>query len=180
MSPPSSSMAAEYGPCFLTVRKRSRLLKANAWGNFSTAATWSTGDWMQNEINLLVGPLESLLATVKREKLADLGHVTRHDSLCKSILRSTLEGGRCQGLAEEVLDGQHQRVDIPAHARTAHKGILQKILEEDLCWIVPPVPPTTQSVKGLNWTDVTFVGILSMIAEFLDRHCLWGTWRVIQ
>ena len=88
---------------------------------------------MRNEINFLVGPLESLLATVKREKLADLGHVTRHDSLCKSILRSTLEGGRCQGLAEEVLDGQHQRVDIPAHARTAHKGILQKILEEDLC-----------------------------------------------
>ena len=35
-------------------------------------------------------------------------------------------------LAEEMLDGQHQKVDIPAHARTALKGLLQKKLEEDL------------------------------------------------
>ena len=35
--------------------------------------------------------------------------------------------------AEEILDGKHQKVDIPAHARTAHKGVLQKRLEEDLC-----------------------------------------------
>ena len=27
---------------------------------------------------------------------------------------------------EEILDGQHQRVDIPAHARTARKGLLQR------------------------------------------------------
>ena len=36
-------------------------------------------------------------------------------------------------LAEEMLDGQHQRVNIPAHARTTHKGLLQKRLGEDLC-----------------------------------------------
>ena len=38
-------------------------------------------------------------------------------------------------VAEEMLDGQHQRVDIPAHARTAHKGLLQTDLKtgEDLC-----------------------------------------------
>ena len=35
--------------------------------------------------------------------------------------------------AEEMVDGQHQRVEIPAHASTAHKGLLQKRLEEDLC-----------------------------------------------
>ena len=35
--------------------------------------------------------------------------------------------------AEELLDGQYQRVDISAHARPAHKGLLQKRLEEDLC-----------------------------------------------
>ena len=28
--------------------------------------------------------------------------------------------------AEEMLDGQRQRVSTPAHARTAHKGLLQK------------------------------------------------------
>ena len=35
--------------------------------------------------------------------------------------------------AEEILDRQRQRVDIPAHARTAHNGLSQKRLEEDLC-----------------------------------------------
>ena len=35
--------------------------------------------------------------------------------------------------AEQMLDGQRQSVDIPAHSRTAHKGLLQKRLEEDLC-----------------------------------------------
>ena len=35
-------------------------------------------------------------------------------------------------LAEEVLAGQHQRMDIPAHTRSAYKGLLLKRLEEDL------------------------------------------------
>ena len=56
--------------------------------------------------------------------------------------------------AEEMLHGQHQRVDIPAHARTAHNGFLQKRLGEDLCSIVPHVSPTTKSVIGLNWTEL--------------------------
>ena len=34
--------------------------------------------------------------------------------------------------AVEMLDGQRQRVDIPAHARTARDGLPQKSLEEDL------------------------------------------------
>ena len=53
--------------------------------------------------------------------------------------------------AEEMLDGQHASVDIPAHARTAHKGLLQKSLEEDLCWIVPHAPPMTQSRELVGW-----------------------------
>ena len=45
-----------------------------------------------------------------------------------------LGGWATQLSAEDMLDGQHQRVDIPAHARTAHKGLLQKKkIEEDLC-----------------------------------------------
>ena len=38
-----------------------------------------------------------------------------------------------QWSAEKMLDGQHQRMDIPAYARTAHEGLLQIRLEEDLC-----------------------------------------------
>ena len=63
-----------------------------------------------------------------------------------------------------MLDVQHQRVDIPAHARCAHKGLLQKRLEEDL-WIIiphapPPAPPspTTSTVaKGLNYTELRLI-----------------------
>ena len=51
--------------------------------------------------------------------------------------------------AEEMLDGQNQRVDIPAHAKTAHKGLVQKRISAELL-VMPPPPPTTQSVKGLN------------------------------
>ena len=42
--------------------------------------------------------------------------------------------GRCATprSAEEMLGGQHQRVDIPAHARTAQNGLLQKGLEENI------------------------------------------------
>ena len=42
---------------------------------------------------LSVGPQEPLLAIVKRWKLALFGHVTNHDSLSKTILQGTLEGG---------------------------------------------------------------------------------------
>ena len=105
-SPPSSSMAVKHGPCLLALEKGPRLLKPSAWGNFSASPA-------QSKINLLVGnqkkptkttttknfhvgPQESLLATVKRQKLAWFMHVIHHDSLLKAILRGTVEGGqRC-------------------------------------------------------------------------------------
>ena len=43
--------------------------------------------------------------------------------------------------AEEVLNGQHQRVDIPAHGGIAHNGLLQKTLEENRSSIVCHVRP---------------------------------------
>ena len=61
-----------------------------------------------------------------------------------------LGGWATTWLAEEMLDGQLQRVDIPAHARTAYNGLLLKRLDDNLCLIVPHVLPMTQSVKGLN------------------------------
>ena len=83
-----------------------------------------TNDWVRSKINFLMGPQEPILATVKRRKLAWFGHVTRHDSLSKWTT---------PWLAEKMLDGQHQGMDISAHARTVHIGLLQKRLEEDLC-----------------------------------------------
>ena len=44
---------------------------------------------------------------------------------------------------EEMLDGHHRRVGIPAHARTAHNGLLHKSLEENP-W----------SKRSRDWTEV--------------------------
>ena len=56
-----------------------------------------TNDWVRNRISFFVSPQESLLATVKRQKFAGLGHVKRHDSLSNTILQGTLEDGRRRG-----------------------------------------------------------------------------------
>ena len=61
--------------------------------------------------------------TVKRQKHAWSGHVTRYDSLSKAILRGTSEGGRRHGRQRKYWMGQHQKADIPVHARTTHNGL---------------------------------------------------------
>ena len=52
-----------------------------------------TNIWVWSKINFIVGSQEPLLATVKKRKLARFGHVTCHDSLSKTILQGTFEGG---------------------------------------------------------------------------------------
>ena len=44
---------------------------------------------VRSKNNFLVGPQEPLLATVNRRKLESCGHVTRHDSLSKIILKDS-------------------------------------------------------------------------------------------
>ena len=44
-----------------------------------------------------------------------------------------LRGWATPWSAEEMLGGQHERVDISDHAKTVHKRFLRKRLEEDLC-----------------------------------------------
>ena len=55
--------------------------------------------------------------------------------------------------AEEMLDGQHQTVDIPALARTAHKGLLQKKKKKN--WKrISAESSFISSVRGLNRTEL--------------------------
>ena len=99
---------------------------------------------------------EPLLATVKKQKLACFGHVTRHDSLSKTILQSTMEGRRRRGRQRKCwmdnvkLLTSHPMPELLTMASHRKK---KKRLEEKLCWIVPHVPQRTQCVTGLNWTE---------------------------
>ena len=88
-------------------------------------------EWGRIKIEPFVGPQEPLLAAVKRWKLIWFAHATRHDNLSKTILG----GWATPWSAEKILDGQHQRVDVPVSARAAHKGfyIKKKRLGDELC-----------------------------------------------
>ena len=154
----------KHEPCLLILRKGSRPSKPSAWGNFSTSPAWSvkTTVWC-GAVSAFLWVNRSLILQLSRGR-------NLHSWLChtpwqplQNHLSGHLGGWAMPWLAEEMLDGQHQRVDISAHARTGHKGLLQKRLEEDLCWIVPHVP---QSVQGLTWTEMT-VYILKLKVVFL-------------
>ena len=56
-----------------------------------------TNDWVRSKTVFLAGPQKPLLTTVERWKLKWFGHVMRQDSLFKTILPGTLEGGRRRG-----------------------------------------------------------------------------------
>ena len=56
-----------------------------------------TTDWVWSTNNFLVGPQKLLQATLKKRKQAWFRHATYHDSLSKTILQGTLEGGQCCG-----------------------------------------------------------------------------------
>ena len=99
----------------------------------------TTNDRVRSKINFLVGPQEPLPSRDGNLHGSGMSHATTASP--KPSL------GHLGGWAtEEMLNGEHQRVDIPAHARTAHKDLLQKRLEEDISCIVrhahPPPTPT--------------------------------------
>ena len=146
MSPPPSSTAVKHGPCLLTEKKRIQAFETKCTRKLLRVSylEHKTNDWLRSKIIFLVGPLEPLLAIVTRQKLAWFGHVTRHDSLSKTVSGYLGEWATLCS-AEEMLDRQHRKADVPAHARTSHKGLLHNGLEEDLM-----SSPTTQLVKGLN------------------------------
>ena len=56
-----------------------------------------TNEYVWQHIEAMAGKQEPLLATVKRRKMQWFGHTTRHNSLPKTVLQGTVEGGRKQG-----------------------------------------------------------------------------------
>ena len=105
---------------------------------------------VRSEINFLVSPQEPPLATVKRRKLAWFGHVTRHNSLSKTILQGTLEGGQRRGRQRKSwMDNIKEWTFLPElelFTMVFRRKDWKRIFAESS----PHVPPTKQVVKGLN------------------------------
>ena len=73
--------------------------------------------------------LFSVLPSIQHAPALSLGLVVRPPQNYPS---GFLGGWAMLLSTEEMLDGQHERVDSPPNVRTAHNGLLQKRLEEDL------------------------------------------------
>ena len=89
-------MAVKHGLCLLALEKKIQAFETKSLRKLFGISylEHKTNDWVQSKINFLVGPREPFLAIVKRRKLAWFGHVTRHDSLSKTILLGTLRSAR--------------------------------------------------------------------------------------
>ena len=148
-------MAVKHGPCLLTLKKGSRLSKPSARGNFSASPTWSArrATVCKARLTSLWAPQEPLLASHMPQQPFQ-SQPSRH-----------FGGWVTPWSAEKTLDGQHQRMDIPAHATDGHpcpcqncsqgptaekKKNWKKIFAES-SFIAPPSPhPPAQSLKGLK------------------------------
>ena len=80
------STAVKHGPCLLT-EKKSQAFETKCMRKLLRISflEQKTNDWVRSKISSLVGGQEPPLATVKRRKLAWFGHVTRYDSLSKTL-----------------------------------------------------------------------------------------------
>ena len=140
--------------CWLK-KKGSRLSKPSAWGNSCASPDWSTRPTTGCGARAtFFGAYRNLLLRLSKDR-------NLHSFAChmpwqffQNCPSGHLGGWVMLQLAEEMLDVERQRVDIPTHARTAHNSLLQKRLKENICWIIQYVPLVTQSAKGLNWTDL--------------------------
>ena len=103
----------------------------------------------------------------ERQKLAWFGHVQRHIRLSKTILQGTLEGGRRRGQQRKCwMDSIKEWTSLPMTELFTRSSCRQD-WREDLCWTVPHVPTTTQSVKGLNWSKTVLKP--SLIYIYVDE-----------
>ena len=126
-----------------------------AWGNFSASPTWSTrttaGCGARSTSSCVHRNLFWQLSRDGKLLGYGMSHATAISP--EPSFRAPCRVGYAV-VSRRNTGWQHQRADIPAHARTAHKDPLQKRPEDNICWIVLHVPPTTQSVKKVKWIEL--------------------------
>ena len=84
---------------------------------------------MRSKVYFVVGPQEPLLGNCQRDGNLHGSGMSNAMTASQNHPSGHLGGWATTWSVEEMLDGHHQRVDIPAHA---HMGLLRKRLEEDL------------------------------------------------
>ena len=94
---------------------------------------------MQREIE----PHEDLLTIVKRRKLQWYGHVSRSSGLAKTILQSTVKGGRRQGRQRKTTSGNGQAWSSPSPRGQWRRRKMEKTGCENICGA-----PTILEVQG--------------------------------
>ena len=99
-------------------------------------------NYVREKIRYIVGLQEPLLTTLKRRKLPWFAHVTQHDTLPKTILQGTVEGGKCRNRqrkkwVKNVKEWTNVTVPelLTAASRNRDGGPCQLLL--------PSLPPTT-------------------------------------
>ena len=85
-----------------------------------------TNQFVRQLVTILAGMQEPFLATVKRWKLAWYGHISRHDSLSKTILQGTVESKQRRGCprkswSDNVKDWTNQPTAQMLHAAEDHQ-----------------------------------------------------------
>ena len=70
-----------------------------------------------------------------------------------------------------MLDWQHQRMDIPAHARTAHKGLLQKGLKEKRISAELSLMSSQWPDWSRDWTEQCSFNVVRLL-HIIKRLCV--------
>ena len=131
-----------------------------------------TNDLVRSKINFLVGPQEPLLANVKRRKLTWLGHVLRQDSLSKTIIHGTLEGGRRRDRQRKCwMDNIKVWTSLPMPERLTGASCRKKRLEgisAESSFMSPRRPNRSNERKNLKWFSFSGAGTSPDCSERID------------
>ena len=91
--------------------------------------------------------MEPLLNTVKTRKLKWFGHTVRHDSLAKTILQGSVEGGRKRGRPKKAWLANIKDwtdLELPALLQKAEQRKEWRIF----CNLSPSGTPTIDQIRG--------------------------------
>ena len=105
-----------------------------------------TNELVRYQVELAVSTQEPLLATAKRRKMQWYGHVTRHNTMAKTILQGTLEGGRRRGRPRKSWSDNVKEwtdMDTPTLIRAAEARQNWRRLSTEAS-LSPPLRPTRE------------------------------------